>query len=45
VPVQPNELGGYGDIITSQGDVRIFPSHLGEIGGMDGFFVSRLRVN
>ena len=44
LPIQANELGGYGDIITAQGDVRIFPSHLADIGGMDGFFVSRLRA-
>ncbi len=45
VPISPNEVGGYTDILTSQGDVRIFPSHLPNLGGMDGFFVSRLRVN
>lgn len=45
LPIQPNELGGYSDILTGQGDVRIFPSHLPNLGGMDGFFISRLRIN
>ena len=43
VPVATSEVGGLGDIVTSNGDLRIFPSHLGALGGMDGFFVSRLR--
>lgn len=42
-PVATSEVGGIGDIVTSNGDLRIFPSHLGALGGMDGFFVSRLR--
>lgn len=45
LPIQPNELGGYTDILNAQGEVRIFPSHLGQLGGMDGFFISRLRIN
>lgn len=43
VPVRAAELGGIGDIVAPNGDVRVFPSHLGALGGMDGFFVSRLR--
>lgn len=42
-PISPNEVGGMSDLITPQGDLRVFPSHLGNLGGMDGFFVSRLR--
>lgn len=45
LPIQPQELGGYSEILTPVGDVRIFPSHLANLGGMDGFYISRLRVN
>lgn len=38
----PAETGLEDTMITSDGDVRIFPFHLGELGGMDGFFVARL---
>lgn len=41
-PVHVHELGGLSEIITPRGDVRILPSHMQNIGGMDGFFVSRL---
>jgi 16S rRNA (cytosine967-C5)-methyltransferase len=43
IPVATSEVGGLGDIVTPNGDLRIFPSHLGALGGMDGFFISRLR--
>lgn len=43
LPVATSEVGGIGDIVTPTGDLRIFPSHLAGLGGMDGFFVSRLR--
>ena len=43
VPITNSEVGGIADLITSEGDLRIFPSHLANLGGMDGFFVSRLR--
>ncbi len=41
--VHVHELGGLSEIITPRGDIRILPSHLPQLGGMDGFFVSRLR--
>ena len=41
--IHVHELGGLSEIITPRGDVRILPSHMPNIGGMDGFFVSRLR--
>ncbi len=44
-PIHVHELGGLSEIITPRGDVRILPSHLANFGGMDGFFVSRLRKN
>lgn len=43
VPIATSEVGGLGDIVSPNGDLRIFPSHLSNLGGMDGFFVSRLR--
>lgn len=42
-PVRPQELGEIKGIITTEGDVRVLPFHLATYGGMDGFFVSRLR--
>jgi 16S rRNA (cytosine967-C5)-methyltransferase len=42
VPVQPAELPGLGEAITSSGDVRTLPSMWAERGGMDGFFIARL---
>jgi len=44
-PIFAHELGGLSDIVTPRGDIRILPSHLSNIGGMDGFFISRLRKN
>lgn len=41
--IHVHELGGLSEIITPRGDIRILPSHMANIGGMDGFFVSRLR--
>ncbi len=43
VPITPPEIGGFSDAITSTGDVRIFPYQMAELGGMDGFYISRLR--
>ena len=42
VPVYQDEVGGYAEMINEQGDLRIFPFHLAEQGGLDGFFISRL---
>ena len=42
-PVTADEVSGLGDLITQQGDVRTLPLHLADQGGMDGFFVARLR--
>jgi 16S rRNA (cytosine967-C5)-methyltransferase len=41
-PVQADEVGGLADLITRDGDLRTLPFHLGEQGGMDGFFAARL---
>ncbi len=39
----PEEIGHIDGIINEQGDIRILPYHLAAQGGMDGFFISRLR--
>lgn len=41
-PITSDELGGLKDIIDENGDVRILPFHLATLGGMDGFYISRL---
>lgn len=43
VPVAPGEVGGLGELITQNGDLRTMPFHLGKQGGMDGFYAARLR--
>ncbi len=42
-PVSPSELPGLESAITSDGCLRTLPSHWGAEGGMDGFFMARLR--
>lgn len=41
-PVAPGEVGGLSEIVTTAGDVRSLPCHLGGRGGMDGFYAARL---
>ncbi|MEE2746629.1 MAG: RsmB/NOP family class I SAM-dependent RNA methyltransferase, partial [Pseudomonadota bacterium] len=41
-PVNPEELMGNKDLITDEGDLRTLPSHMSELGGMDGFYAARL---
>ncbi|MBS0517875.1 MAG: MFS transporter [Proteobacteria bacterium] len=43
VPVTAAELPGLAEAITPQGDVRTLPSMWSERGGIDGFFIARLR--
>lgn len=42
-PIKPAEAGTLTEIVTSEGYLRTLPSHLGDQGGMDGFFAARLR--
>lgn len=42
-PIAPSEIGGLAELITPAGDLRSLPCHLGEKGGMDGFFAARLE--
>lgn len=43
VPILANELGDWGDFLTTAGDLRTLPCHLGDAGGIDGFYAARLR--
>lgn len=43
VPVACEEVYGLAECLDAQGDLRTLPSHLGERGGMDGFYAARLR--
>ena len=43
VPVTAHDVFGHGEWITPDGDLRTLPCHLGELGGMDGFYAARLR--
>lgn len=42
-PIKPSEAGTLTSIVTEEGYLRTLPSHMGEQGGMDGFFAARLR--
>lgn len=42
LPVQAEELGGYDESLTEEGDLRILPFHQAALGGMDGFYIARL---
>ncbi len=41
-PIAPHEIGGLGELVTPEGDLRTLPSHLAERGGLDGFYAARL---
>jgi 16S rRNA (cytosine967-C5)-methyltransferase len=43
LPVEPGEVFGRADWLSSEGDLRTLPCHLAELGGMDGFYACRLR--
>ncbi|MFI5002084.1 MAG: RsmB/NOP family class I SAM-dependent RNA methyltransferase [Reyranellales bacterium] len=43
MPVQPSELPGLAEAITPAGDVRTLPSMWPERGGLDGFYIARLK--
>ena len=42
-PVEAAELGPMAGALTPEGDVQTLPCHLAPQGGMDGFFIARLR--
>lgn len=41
-PITAKELDGREELLTKEGDVRIFPDSMPKQGGLDGFFISRL---
>lgn len=43
VPVDSGEVGGLSELLTPDGDIRATPGLLADKGGMDGFYVARLR--
>ena len=42
-PIGAHEVGGLGELVTADGDLRTLPSHGRSFGGLDGFHVARLR--
>jgi 16S rRNA (cytosine967-C5)-methyltransferase len=42
-PISAVEVGGLGELLTPRGEVRSLPCHMAELGGMDGFYIARLR--
>lgn len=43
VAIEPGEIGGWAEIIDADGALRSTPAHLADIGGIDGFYATRLR--
>jgi 16S rRNA (cytosine967-C5)-methyltransferase len=44
VPFAPLDVVGFPDVLNTDGCLRILPTHLGDQGGMDGFFAALFRV-
>lgn len=42
VPIRPEELFGFKELVAPDGDLRSLPSHLPQLGGIDGFYAARL---
>ena len=43
LPVRAGELEGLSEAVTTAGDLRTWPCHWADEGGMDGFYAARLR--
>jgi 16S rRNA (cytosine967-C5)-methyltransferase len=43
LPVEAAEVAGRGELVSGRGDVRTLPCSLAELGGLDGFYIARLR--
>ncbi len=43
LPVTNIEAGGFTELLNENGQLRTLPSHMIDIGGMDGFFAARLK--
>ncbi len=44
-PIMADEVGDFAQAITRDGDIRTLPSMLAAEGGVDGFYVARLRLS
>lgn len=44
-PFGANDAPGMPELLTQEGDLRTLPCHLGDKGGMDGFYAARLVKN
>lgn len=42
-PITADELDGLTEVINERGEIRALPGMLADLGGIDGFFVARLR--
>jgi 16S rRNA (cytosine967-C5)-methyltransferase len=42
IPIRAEELFGFKELVTPDGDLRSLPSHLAQLGGIDGFYAARL---
>ena len=43
MPITNVEAGGFTELLNENGQLRTLPSHMIDIGGMDGFFAARLK--
>jgi 16S rRNA (cytosine967-C5)-methyltransferase len=43
MPVEAGKVFGHADWLSQEGDLRTLPSHLAELGGMDGFYACRMQ--
>lgn len=43
LPIRREEFGNIEGLVNAAGEVRILPYHLKDAGGMDGFFIARLK--
>lgn len=43
-PVAPHEIPGTGEFVAADGTLRTLPCHWHERGGLDGFYIARLRA-
>jgi 16S rRNA (cytosine967-C5)-methyltransferase len=43
LPLTAEDVFGHSEWITADGDLRTLPCHLGDKGGMDGFYAARLK--
>ena len=44
-PVSPDEAGCFSPALTDIGTLRIIPADFTSLGGVDGFFIARLKSN